>query len=38
MITRLTQKILIEQAKLDRFQQRQIRDHSPENQAMVRLQ
>ena len=30
-------KVLIEQAELDRLQQRQLREHSPEVQAMVRL-
>ena len=29
--------VLIEQAKLNRFQQRQVREHSPDLQAMVRL-
>ena len=30
-------KVLIKQAELDRLQQRQLREHSPELQAMVRL-
>ena len=33
-----SKKVLIEQAELDRLQQRQIRDYSPELQTMVRLQ
>ena len=32
-----TKKVLIEQAELDRLQQRQLREYSPELQAMVRL-
>ena len=32
-----SKKVLIDQAKLDRHQQRQLREHSPELQAMVRL-
>ena len=31
------QKFLIKQAELDRLQQYQLREHSPELQAMVRL-
>ena len=32
-----SKKVLIEQAELDRLQQRQLREYSPELQAMVRL-
>ena len=32
-----SKKVLIEQAELDRLQQRQLREHSPELQAMMRL-
>ena len=38
MTSSFTKKILIEQAELDRLQQRQLRDYSPELQAMARLQ
>ena len=34
----MRRKFLIEQAELERLQQRQLRDYSPELQAMVRLQ
>ena len=37
MTNSFTKKILIVQAELDRLQQRQLRDYSPELQAMVRL-
>ena len=37
MTNSYTKKILIEQAELDRLQQRQQRDYSPELQAMGRL-
>ena len=37
MISSLSIYDLIEQAELDRLQQRQLREHSPELQAMVRL-
>ena len=37
MTSSLSKKGLIEQAELDRLQQRQLRKHSPELQAMVRL-
>ena len=33
----VSKKVLIEQAELDRLQQRQLREYSPELQAMVRL-
>ena len=32
-----SKNVLIEQAELDRLQQRQLREHSPELQAMVRF-
>ena len=32
-----SEKVLIEQAELDRLQQRQLREYSPELQAMVRF-
>ena len=38
MTSSFSKKVLIEQAELDRLQQRQIRDYSPELQTMVRLQ
>ena len=38
MTSSFAKKVLIEQAELDRLQQRQLRDYSPELQAMVRLQ
>ena len=38
MTSSFSKKILIEQAELDRLQQRQLRDYSPELQAMARLQ
>ena len=37
MTNTFTKKILIEQAELDPLQQRQLRDFSPELQAMGRL-
>ena len=37
MTNSFTKKILIEQAELDRLQQRQLRDYSPELQVMGRL-
>ena len=37
MISSFFKKVLIEQAELDRYQQRQIREHSPELQAIARL-
>ena len=37
MTNSFTKTILIEQAELDRLQQRQLRDYSPELQAMARL-
>ena len=37
MISSFSKKVLIEQAELDRRQQRQIREHSPELQAMAHL-
>ena len=37
MTNSFTKKILIEQAELDRLQQRQLRDYSPKLQAMGRL-
>ena len=37
MTSSCSKKVLIEQAELDRLQQRQIREHSPELQAMVRF-
>ena len=37
MISSLSKKVMIEQAELDRLQQRQIREHSPELQPMARL-
>ena len=37
MTSSFSKKVLIVQAELDRLQQRQIREHSPELQAMVRL-
>ena len=37
MTSSFSKKVLIEQAELDRLQQRQLREHSPELQAMVRL-
>ena len=37
MTCSLSKKVLIEQDALDRLQQRQIREHSPEIQAMARL-
>ena len=37
MINSFTKKILIEQAVLDRYQQRQLRDYLPELQVMGRL-
>ena len=32
-----SKKVLIEQAEIDRLQQRQLREYSPKLQAMVRL-
>ena len=37
MSSSFSKKVLIEQAELNRFQQRQLSKHSPELQAMVRL-
>ena len=37
MTSRFSMKVLIKQVELDRLQQRQLREHSPELQAMVRL-
>ena len=37
MTSSFSKKLLIEQAELDRLQQRQLREHSAELQAMVRL-
>ena len=37
MISSSSKKVLIEQAELDRLQQRHLREHSPVLQAMVRL-
>ena len=37
MISSFSKKVMIEQAELDRLQQRQIREHSPELQVMARL-
>ena len=37
MTSSLFKNVLIEQAELDRLQQRQLREHLPEFQAMVRL-
>ena len=37
MTSSFSKKVLIEQAELDRLQQRQLREHSSELQAMVRL-
>ena len=37
MTSSFSKKVLIEQDELDRLQQRQLREHSPELQAMVRL-
>ena len=37
MISSFSKKVLIEQAELDSLQQLQIREHSPELQAMARL-
>ena len=37
MTSRFSKKVLIEQAELDRLQQRQLREYSAELQAMVRL-
>ena len=37
MTSCFSKKVLIEQAELDRLQQRQLREHSPDLQAMVRL-
>ena len=37
MTTSFTKKILIKKAELDRLQQRQLRDYSPELQAIRRL-
>lgn len=38
MTSNFAKKVLIEQAELDRLQQRQLRDFSPELQAMAGLQ
>ena len=37
-MSNMVKKVLIEKGELDRLQQRQIRDYSPELQSMVRLQ
>ena len=37
MISSFSKKVLIEQAELDRLQQRQLREHSPELQTMMRV-
>ena len=37
MISSFSKKVLIEQAELDHRKQRQLREHSPELQAMVRF-
>ena len=37
MTSSFLKKVLIEQAELDFLQQRQIREHSPELQAMARM-
>ena len=37
MTSSYSKKVLIEQAELDRLQHRQLREHSPELQTMVRL-
>ena len=37
MTSSFSKKVLIEQAELDRLQQRQIREHLPELQAMARM-
>ena len=36
MTSSFSKKVLIEQAELDRLQQRQLRENSPELQALVR--
>ena len=38
MTSNFSKKVLIEQGELDRLQQRQLRDYSPELQSMARLQ
>ena len=38
MTSSFSKKVLIEQGELDRLQQRQLCDYSPELQSMVRLQ
>ena len=38
MTSSFSKKVLIEQGELDRLQQRQLRDYSPELQLMARLQ
>ena len=38
MTSSFSKNVLIEQGELDRLQQRQIRDYSPELQSMARLQ
>ena len=38
MTSSFSKKVLIEQGELDRLQQRQLRDYSPELQSMARLQ
>ena len=37
MTSSFSNNVLIKQAELDRLQQRQLREHSPELNAMVRL-
>ena len=38
MTSSFSKKVLIEQGELDRLQQRQLRDYSPELQSMAHLQ
>ena len=38
MTSSFSKKVMIEQSELDRFQQRQLRNYSPELQSMARLQ
>ena len=38
MTSSFSKKVLIEQGELDRLQQRQLRDYSPELQSMARVQ
>ena len=37
MMSSISKKVFIEKAKLDRFQQRQLREYLPEIHAMVRF-